>query len=125
MELTSPACLATQVAALCEQRRWRRCSGQRVDQPVKLAVFETDRGRQVAVDLERPQRIHLWAEAAPLQLPGMEVRNVKAPQQPYAEDQPRHSGLRHTRLARGHRAWYLRFDDAHAAARFLAWYDAA
>jgi hypothetical protein len=125
MESISPACLATQVAVLCEQRRWRRRSGQRVDQPVKLALFETDRGRQLAVDLERRQRIHLWAQAAPPQLAGMEVRNVKAPGQPYAEDQRRHSGLRHTRMGQGHRAWHLRFDDAHAAARFLAWYDAA
>ena len=125
MESTFPACLATQVVALCEQRHWRRRSGQRVDQPVKLAVFETDRGRQLAVDLKRPQRIHLWSEAAPPQLEGMEVRNVKSPQRPYAEDQRRHTGLRHTRLARGHQAWYLRFDDVHAAARFLAWYDAA
>lgn len=125
MESTSPACLATQVAAMCEQRRWRRRSGQRVDQPVKLAMFETDRGRQLAVDMERHQRIHLWAEVAPPELAGMEVRNAKAPQQPYAEDQSRHSGLRNTRLARGHHAWYLRFKDLQAAARFLAWYDAA
>jgi hypothetical protein len=125
MESTSPVCIANQIVVLCEERHWRRRSGQRVDRLVKLAVFETDRGRQLAVDLERPQRIHLWAEVAPPQLAGMEVRNLRAPQQPYAEDQPRHSGLRNTRLAHGHRAWYLRFEDAQSAERFLDWYQAA
>lgn len=125
MKRAAPTFPAAHAAALCAERKWRRRPGPRVDESLKLAIFLTNSGRHLAIDLERKQSIHLWAEAVPHEMEGMEIRNRQNPGQPYAENQARHSGLRSSPLAIGNRAWYVRFKDEHAAARFIAWYETA
>ncbi|MBC5782657.1 hypothetical protein H8N03_06850 [Ramlibacter sp. USB13] len=93
----------------------------------KLAAFQNDRGRQLALALERREAIYLWAEACPPDMEGIEINNVKRPKLPYAPDQARSSAVNSqcSRLAEGNKAWYLRCTTMAALERFIRWYAAA
>lgn len=76
----------------------------------KLASFRADRGRHIAIALERSGDIFIWAEAWAGGSVGVEINDAKGPGQPYAPDQPRSSALSSqcVNLAVGNRAWDLR-----------------
>jgi hypothetical protein len=93
----------------------------------KLAAFRSDRGRQLALALERKEAIYLCAEACPPDMEGIEINNAKRPGLPYAPDQARSSAVNTqcSRLAEGNKAWYLRCATMAALERFTRWYATA
>tara|TARA_R110000868_G_scaffold405577_1_gene685088 strand:- start:8710 stop:10773 length:2064 start_codon:yes stop_codon:yes gene_type:complete len=88
-----------------------------------LTGFRSDTGRQLAIMNRRPFAT-LWVEDCRSDDPEIEIRNNEHPGQAYSPDQRRDSNLKANapNLARGNKAYLIRFHSSAAFERFIDWY---
>ena len=90
-----------------------------------IATFRTAKGRHLGLTRSAKDDIFVWTECHEAAMPGVTVRNVKFPGQPYAADQVRSSNIttQSNRLGLGNRAYYLKCESLGTLERLARWYD--
>jgi len=104
--MTAPASsLAAQAEALLSRQFARLCEPSKY-----IATFRTAEGRHLGLTRSAKDDIFVWIECHDAAMPGVTVRNVKFPGQPYAAEQVRSSNIttQSNRIGVGNRAYYLK-----------------
>lgn len=90
-----------------------------------IAVFLNPKGREMALERDRSQAIHVWVEKFNTSIPGVVIKNEKHPGQPYERNQTRNSNLNSKNcpnLKVGNRVWYLEIESLRALEEVAKWY---